>query len=325
MDINNVVSLIKDDLVLVEADLKKNLSCDVPLISKVGEYVLMSGGKRLRPVLLLLSSGLCGYSGNRHIPLASVMEFIHTATLLHDDVVDNAVIRRGNTSANSLWGNEASVLIGDYMYAKSFSVMIEDGDIRILNLLSKATTRMAEGEVLQLVKANDIEATEEDYINIITMKSAVLFSASCQTGAILADVSKEEENALSSFGINLGIAFQLIDDSLDYTSQNEGFGKTIGDRPAGREDDPSPDTVAKKAEGSERKEVIGLMENEKDIKDADLKRVIELINKYHGIEYTISRAEGYIREAKKSLEIFRDSQHRQALLTVCDFVLNRET
>jgi len=169
MDIDNVVSLIKDDLLLVEADLKKNLSCDVSLISKVGEYVLMSGGKRLRPVLLLLSSGLCGYSGNRHIPLASVMEFIHTATLLHDDVVDNAVIRRGNTSANSLWGNEASVLIGDYMYAKSFSVMIEDGDIRILNLLSKATTRMAEGEVLQLVKANDIEATEEDYINIITI------------------------------------------------------------------------------------------------------------------------------------------------------------
>jgi len=193
MDINNVVNLIKDDLVLVEANLKKNLSCDVSLISKVGEYVLMSGGKRLRPVLLLLSSGLCGYSGNRHIPLASVMEFIHTATLLHDDVVDNAVIRRGNTSANSLWGNEASVLIGDYMYAKSFSVMIEDGDIRILNLLSKATTRMAEGEVLQLVKANDIEATEEDYINIITMKSAVLFSASCQSGAILADVSKEVE------------------------------------------------------------------------------------------------------------------------------------
>ena len=195
MDIDNVVSLIKDDLLLVEADLKKNLSCDVSLISKVGEYVLMSGGKRLRPVLLLLSSGLCGYSGNRHIPLASVMEFIHTATLLHDDVVDNAVIRRGNTSANSLWGNEASVLIGDYMYAKSFSVMIEDGDIRILNLLSKATTRMAEGEVLQLVKANDIKATEEDYINIITMKSAVLFSASCQTGAILADVPKEEEKA----------------------------------------------------------------------------------------------------------------------------------
>lgn len=325
MDIDNVVSLIKEDLVLVEADLKKNLSCDVSLISKVGEYVLMSGGKRLRPVLLLLSSGLCGYSGNRHIPLASVMEFIHTATLLHDDVVDNAVIRRGNTSANSLWGNEASVLIGDYMYAKSFSVMIEDGDIRILNLLSKATTRMAEGEVLQLVKANDIEATEEDYINIITMKSAVLFSASCQTGAILADVSKDEEKALSSFGINLGIAFQLIDDSLDYTSQNEGFGKAIGaDLQEGKMTLPLIQML-KKADGSERKEVIGLMEKEKDIKDADLKRVIELINKYHGIEYTISRAEGYIREAKKNLEVFKDSKHRQALLTLCDFVLKRET
>lgn len=325
MDISKVVSLIKDDLLLVEADLKKNLSCDVSLISKVGEYVLMSGGKRLRPVLLLLSSGLCGYNGKRHIPLASVMEFIHTATLLHDDVVDNAEIRRGNTSANSVWGNEASVLIGDYMYAKSFSVMIEDGDIRILNLLSRATTRMAEGEVLQLVKTGDIDATEDDYINIIIMKTAVLLSAACQTGAILAGVSKEEESALSSFGINLGIAFQLIDDSLDYTSRNEGFGKAIGaDLQEGKMTLPLIQML-KNAEVSERDEVVRLMESEEDIKDADLHRVLELINKYRGIEYTINKAEGYIKEAKKDLEIFKDSKHRQALLTISDFVLKRET
>lgn len=325
MDINKVVSLISDDLLLVEAELKKNLRCDVSLISKVGEYVLMSGGKRLRPVLLLLSSGLCSYTGKRNIPLASVMEFIHTATLLHDDVVDNADIRRGNTSANSLWGNEASVLIGDYMYAKSFSIMTEDGDIKILNLLSRATTRMAEGEVLQLVKTGDIEATEEDYINIVIMKTAVLLSAACQTGAILAGVSKEEENALSSFGMNIGIAFQLIDDSLDYTSQNHGFGKALGtDLQEGKMTLPLIHML-KNAGDSERKEVLTLVEKEEDINETDLKRVLELINKYQGIEYTINKAEGYIREAKKNLGIFKDSKYRQALLNISDFVLKRET
>lgn len=325
MDINKVVNLIRDDLALVEADIKKNLICDVSLISKVGEHVLTSGGKRLRPLLLLLSSGLCGYNGKRHIPLASVMEFIHTATLLHDDVVDNAEIRRGNTSANLLWGNEASVLIGDYMYAKSFSVMIEDGDIRILNLLSTATTRMAEGEVLQLVKAGDIETTEEDYTNIIIMKTAVLLSAACKTGAILASVDKEKEDALSSFGMNLGIAFQLIDDSLDYTSQNEGFGKAIGaDLQEGKMTLPLIHML-KNAEGFERDEVLKLIEKEDDIKETDLGRILELINKYRGIDYTFCKAEGYIKEAKKNLDIFTDSQHKEALMTLSDFVLKRDT
>lgn len=325
MDLDKVLSLISDDLVLVEAELKKNLRCDVSLISKVGEYVLMSGGKRLRPVLLLLSSRLCGYRGDRQIPLASVLEFIHTATLLHDDVVDNAELRRGNTSANSIWGNEASVLIGDYMYAKSFSVMVEHGDIRILDILSSATTRMAEGEVLQLIKTGDIDATEEDYINIIIKKTAVLLSAACQAGAILGGVAKKEEDALSSFGMNLGIAFQLIDDSLDYTSKNEGFGKAIGaDLHEGKMTLPLIHML-RSAEDSERNEVIKLVQEEKEVEEHDLKRVLELINKYKGIEYTVNKADGYIKEAMKNLEIFKDSEYRRALFTLCDFVLKRET
>lgn len=325
MELDKVVGLISDDLVLVEAELKKNLHCDVSLISKVGEYVLMSGGKRLRPILLLLSSRLCRYQGNSQIPLASVMEFIHTATLLHDDVVDNAELRRGNSSANSIWGNEASVLIGDYIYAKSFSVMVEHGDMRILDLLSSATTKMAEGEVLQLIKTGDVEATEEDYINIIINKTAVLLSAACQTGAILSGVSREEEKALSSFGMNLGIAFQLIDDSLDYTSTNEGFGKAIGtDLHEGKMTLPLIHLL-RNADDSERGEIIRLIEEEEEIGEADLKRVLDLINKYKGIEYTISKAEGYIKEAKKNLDIFKESEYRHALLTISDFVLKRET
>lgn len=325
MGLNKVVSLINDDLIRVEAELKKNLQCSVSLISKVGEYVLMSGGKRLRPILLLLSSKLCGYQGIRQIPLASIMEFIHTATLLHDDVVDNAEIRRGNSSANSLWGNEASVLIGDYMYAKSFSVMVENGDIKILDILSKATTKMAEGEVLQLIKTGDVEATEEDYINIIINKTAVLLSAACQAGAVLGGASMEEEEALASFGMNLGIAFQLIDDSLDYTSRDEGFGKAIGiDLHEGKMTLPLIHLL-KNAEQSERNEVMRLVEEEEDIREADLKKVLDLINKYRGIEYTVSKADIYVKEAKKNLEVFKDSEYRQALLTISDFVLKRQT
>jgi octaprenyl-diphosphate synthase len=325
MEMDKLVGLIGDDLVQVEAELKENLHCDVSLISKVGEYVLMSGGKRLRPVLLLLSSRLCGYQGGRQIPLASVLEFIHTATLLHDDVVDNAEIRRGNSSANSLWGNEASVLIGDYMYAKSFSVMVEHGDMRILDLLSSATTQMAQGEVLQLVKTGDIEATEEDYIDIVIKKTAVLISAACKTGAILGGVSREEEEALASYGMNLGIAFQLVDDSLDYTSQNEGFGKAIGiDLHEGKMTLPLIHLL-RNADDLERNEVISLMERDVEIEEGDLRRVLELINRYKGIEYTIGKADGFIQNAKKNLEIFKDSEYKKALFTIADFVLKRET
>ena len=225
----SALALIETELKDVELQFKKDLESDVFLIRKVGEYVLSSGGKRIRPALLLLSAKLCGYEGGqRHISLASVIEFIHTATLLHDDVVDNASLRRGLASANTLWGNEASVLVGDYLFSKSFSLMVKDGDLDILRVLSGATTIIAQGEVMQLVSMSDLEMTEERYIEVVKCKTAVLLATACQAGAILGKVSPEQENALRDFGMDLGIAFQLIDDTLDYISSEEQFGKSIG-------------------------------------------------------------------------------------------------
>src|SRR5512137_357847 len=222
------LNLIGDDLKNVELQFKKDLQSDVALIRKVGEYVFSSGGKRIRPALLLLSAHLCDYHGDRHVPLASVVEFIHTATLLHDDVVDNANLRRGIASANTLWGNEASVLVGDFLFSKSFSLMVADGDLSILQVLSNATTLIAEGEVLQLVCTSDLEITEERYVEVIESKTAILISAACRAGAILGTATPEQEEALGHFGMNLGIAFQLMDDTLDYIASEEQFGKSIG-------------------------------------------------------------------------------------------------
>ena len=194
------LALIGEDLKNVELQFKKDLQSDVPLIRKVGEYVLSSGGKRIRPALLLLSAKLCGYRGDRDVPLASVIEFIHTATLLHDDVVDNANLRRGLASANTLWGNEASVLVGDFLFSKSFSLMVADGDLAVLKVLSAATTIIAEGEVLQLVSTSDLDLTEERYVEVVRCKTAILLSAACQAGAILGKASTEREAALRISG-----------------------------------------------------------------------------------------------------------------------------
>src|SRR5512138_2982662 len=201
------LALIGDELTQVEQQFRKDLASDVPLIRKVAEYVVSSGGKRIRPALLLLAANLCGYRGERHVPLASVVEFIHTATLLHDDVVDNANLRRGIASANTLWGNEASVLVGDFLFSKSFSLMVADGDLNVLRVLSGATTMIAEGEVLQLVCTSDLEITEERYVEVVRCKTAVLLSAACEAGAILGKASPEHVAALANFGMDLGIAF----------------------------------------------------------------------------------------------------------------------
>ncbi|MEK7829041.1 MAG: polyprenyl synthetase family protein, partial [Deltaproteobacteria bacterium] len=215
MRIQEAYDTIKQDLKDVELEFRKNLDSDVHLIKKVGEYVLNNGGKRLRPSLLLLSARLCGYQGSRHIPLAAVIEFIHTATLLHDDVVDNAGIRRGKAAANTLWGSGASILIGDFLFSKSFYLTVADGDLNILKILSSTTTRMAEGEVLQLLKDSDVETTERDYLSVVTNKTASLISVACQIGAILGKASAEKEKALAGYGMDVGIAFQLVDDCLD--------------------------------------------------------------------------------------------------------------
>ena len=219
---------MEKELKAIEAEMTRNLISEIVMIPTVSQYLISSGGKRFRPMLLILCAKLCGYRGPRTVPLAGTVEFIHTATLLHDDVVDRAFMRRGMASANSVWGDGASVLVGDFLFTKSFCLIVQDGDLHILDMVSQATTRMAEGEVMQLVRMGDPDITEEDYYFVVTNKTAVLISAACQIGAILGGASPEREKALAEFGLNLGIAFQLMDDLLDYVAAEEMFGKTIG-------------------------------------------------------------------------------------------------
>jgi octaprenyl-diphosphate synthase len=316
------LALIGKDLKNVELQFKKDLQSDVPLIRKVGEYVLSSGGKRIRPALLLLSAKLCGYSGERHVPLASVVEFIHTATLLHDDVVDNANLRRGLASANTLWGNEASVLVGDFLFSKSFSLMVADGDLAVLKVMSAATTIIAEGEVLQLVSTSDMDLTEERYIEVVKCKTAILLSAACQAGAILGKADPEREAALSDFGLGLGIAFQLMDDTLDYVASEELFGKSIGhDLEEGKITLPLIHTL-RLCTPAEREQIGEIVEKE-FLEKSDFTLVIDLVNRYGGIEYAIDRARHFIAEAKDRLELFADSLEKEAMMGLSDYVVTR--
>jgi len=318
----SVLALIGDDLKNVERQFKKDLESDVPLIRKVGEYVLSSGGKRIRPALLLLAAKLLDYSGDRHVPLASVVEFIHTATLLHDDVVDSANIRRGLASANTLWGNEASVLVGDFLFSKSFSLMVADGDLNVLRVLADATTRIAEGEVMQLICTSDVDITEERYIEVVICKTAVLLAAACQAGAIIGGATAEQEAALAAFGMDLGIAFQLMDDTLDYAADEKEFGKSIGhDLEEGKITLPLIETL-RKCSATER-ELVGDIVAKEELEDGDFDRVYALVTGFGGLDYTVSRAKEYIASAKARMEVFADSPVRSALFRLADYVVTR--
>jgi octaprenyl-diphosphate synthase len=317
-----VTALVQSDMLAVEEKFRQNLSSDVPLIGQVGEYLLASGGKRIRPMLLLLSAKLCGYKGEHHIELAGVIEFIHTATLLHDDVVDGADLRRGNRSANAVWGNEASVLVGDYLFAKSFSVMVRCNSLKILQILSDTTTMMAEGEVQQLLNTADLEVDEERYLKVIRDKTAILIAAACQTGAVLAGASAEEEEALCEFGLEIGTAFQLMDDALDYVADQRDFGKSRGhDLEEGKMTLPLIHAYAEATE-AERAQIGAIVEREQ-LSDDDLNKVCALIDKYQGIEYTRQRAAERIALAKSSLKVFPAGEVRDALFALADYVVVR--
>lgn len=317
-----VLALIGEDLKNVELQFKKDLHSDVPLIKKVSEYVISSGGKRIRPMLLILSAYLSGYRGNRHVAIASVIEFIHTATLLHDDVVDNANLRRGLASANTLWGNQASVLVGDFLYCRSFALMVADGDLNILKLLANATTVLSEGEVLQLIYTKNPTVTEEQYIDVVRCKTAILLSAACQAGAIMGGVSPEHEAALSEFGMELGIAFQMVDDSLDYSASEEQFGKSIGhDLEEGKITLPLIHAL-KKCTDDEKKQITDVIKKEIISKD-DFKTVFDLVGKYGGLEYSLEMAKKYSDRSKQCLDIFENSPEKSALLNLADYIVTR--
>ncbi|UCC66067.1 MAG: polyprenyl synthetase family protein [Deltaproteobacteria bacterium] len=316
------LALIKDDLQKVEEEYKKRLVSRVPLITTVAEHLVMSGGKRFRPTLLLLSARLCGYQGDDHIPLAGVIEFIHTATLLHDDVIDNAEVRRGSASANTLWGNEASVLVGDFLFSRSFAMMVEVGDLRILQTLALATTALAEGETMELVKTADLSITEEENLELIINKTAVLISAAARIGAILGKAPLEVEDALAYYGLQVGIAFQLADDCLDYIGEKEALGKEIGsDLKEGKITLPLIHSLGH-CTSEERKEIQEIVQSDEFPPDG-LQKAISFIKKYNGIDYTFAKAQQYISEGKNKLMTIPPSPEREAFLEMADYVVER--
>jgi len=323
MQMQDVFRLFGEDLKQVEVHMESYLRSEVRLIPEIIRHIIDSGGKRFRPLLLLASAALCGYQGNRRYPLAAVIEFIHTATLLHDDVIDEADTRRGKSSANRLWGNAASVLVGDFLYSKSFRLLTEYGNLDIIKLLSATTNTMSEGEVLQLVKRGDVGITEADYLSIIDKKTAVLISAACALGGHLGEAMESRIEALAQFGLRVGAAFQMTDDTLDYVAREDEFGKAVGkDLEEGKLTLPLIRTLAQcsEEEKSRLQELLSRKERDRDA----IGTIMALMHRYDGIPYTLNKAGGLITEAKNILSSFPDSTPRAALLAVADYIIERK-
>ncbi|KAF0118707.1 MAG: octaprenyl-diphosphate synthase [Rhodospirillaceae bacterium] len=318
-----LVSLVSDDLRQVNETIIRRMHSPVVLIPKLASHIIAAGGKRLRPVLTLASARLCGYAGEgRHVMLATCIEFIHTATLLHDDVVDESALRRGKPSANVLWGNKASVLVGDFLFSRAFELMVEDGHLPVLAILSRASSVIAEGEVLQLLTANDTDTTEETYLEVIRSKTAALFAAASRLGPMVAGRPPEEEAAMEAYGLNLGMAFQLVDDVLDYSARQEKLGKTIGDDfREGKITLPVILGVAA-ADATERTFWRRTLED-LDQNEDDLPRALDLLQKHDCLEETLRRAHAYGDTARTALQSFPDSPWRRALLDVVTFCIER--
>jgi octaprenyl-diphosphate synthase len=321
--LDKLTVLVADDLKACNALIIDRMQSPVELIPQLAGYIIAAGGKRLRPVLTLASARLCGYGGDRHQALAACVEFIHTATLLHDDVVDESDLRRGLASANAVFGNKASVLVGDFLFSRAFQLMVEDGSLDVLRILSHASAVIAEGEVLQLTTSNDTGTSEQAYLDVIRSKTAELFAAACQIGAVVADRPAVEEDALFAYGLNLGISFQLVDDVLDYSALQARLGKTVGDD--FREGKITLPVILAYRRGSDEERVFwnrALEEMEQG--EGDLDKAIGLMNQHGALRDTVERARHYGAIARDALGIFPDSEEKTALLDVIDFVIDRE-
>ncbi|MCH8203103.1 MAG: polyprenyl synthetase family protein [Proteobacteria bacterium] len=309
-------------MALVNETILARMKSPVALIPELAGHLIASGGKRLRPLLTLATSRLLGYQGRRQTKLAACVEFIHTATLLHDDVVDGSRLRRGRQSANTRWGNKPSVLVGDFLFSRAFELMVEDGSLRVLHILSTASSVIAEGEVMQLMTSNDTNTDEDTYLQVIDAKTAALFAAACQISAVIAERGETEEKALESFGRNLGIAFQMVDDVLDYSARQARLGKTVGDD--FREGKITLPVILAFRRGDEDerrfwRRAMERMENQ----DRDLETAIALMAKHRALEDTIERARHYGAIAKDALEIFPASEVRNSLIGTVDFCVER--
>ncbi len=307
----------------VEDQVRKNLNSSVTLVNTVAAHILNSGGKRVRPLLLLLSARLCGYAGRDHHQLGSLVEFIHTATLLHDDVVDDAEIRRGRRTARKVWGNQISILVGDYLYSKAMCQVVEFRSQGINEVLAEACKKMAEGEVLQLYYNGNPAMPETDYIKIVEHKTAGLIAAACRMGAILAEAPEAQQDALFRFGQHIGIAFQVADDTLDYTANGKSLGKTIGqDLRQGKATLPLLHLLHHCSD-ADRQMIKDRMET-RTLTDEELQRLIRLMEQYGSIAYALNRAQAYVAAAKRDLDLFEDSTAKRALSVAADYMVTRD-
>ena len=315
-------TLIAADLGRVNQVILTRTGSDVTMIPEVANHLISSGGKRLRPMLTLAMAGLCGYDGDGHIKLAAAVEFMHTATLLHDDVVDQSDMRRGKAAARMLWGNEASVLVGDFLLGQAFKMMVEVGSLPCLDVLSSAAAVIAEGEVMQLSAAKNTETSEDEYLEVIRSKTAALFAAACEVGPIVAARPKVEATACRSYGANLGIAFQLIDDALDYGGTSAKLGKNVGDD--FREGKITLPIVLSFRRGNESERDFWRRTLERsDIQDGDLETALATMRRHRALEDTIERARHYGAMARDALELFPSSPWKKALLEAVDFCISR--
>jgi octaprenyl-diphosphate synthase len=315
-------SLVKSDLEKVDELIYSLIVNKISLIPQISEHTISSGGKRLRPVLTLASSKLCGYKGNAHIDLAACVEFIHTATLLHDDVVDKSDLRRGEQTANSLWGNKESILVGDYLLGKSFDLMSAAESLEIYKILSNAAVIISEGEVLQLSASGNIENGKDKYFEIIAAKTAELFAAAAQVGAVLADKTEEEVKSVRDYGFNLGIAFQIVDDLLDYFSNNKDIGKSIGND-LKEQKVTLPVIHAYEKANSEEKLFWERCINEGKQSLSDIELAINYMKSHNIYDSVMDKALEYSDMAKKSLDIFEESEYKTALIDIADFSVSR--
>ncbi len=317
-----ILNLVKDDLLEIEVALEQNLNPHLDLVSQIAGHILFSGGKRLRPLLMVLSARLCGYDGNYEKTFSTIFEYLHAATLLHDDLVDEATLRRGKPAAHSIWGDAIAVLVGDFLLARSLSIAAETNRPDVIKVVAEITENMSQGEIHQLMKKGCIDLTEKEYMEIIRRKTAVLFQGTCRVGALISGVSKEKEDALAGYGFNLGIAFQMVDDLLDYSQDTTAIGKKVGaDLKEGKLTLPVIYSL-KSADAKDRIQMEKIIKN-KAFSTEDFDTLIAIMKKYGGQTYTEKVAQKYVKNAKNALETFKNSTTKEILLTIADYTLAR--
>jgi len=321
VDIQEIFESYESQLQVIEDRLKDLFQSNVPPIPLIGKHLIEGGGKRIRPLMLILSAEMAGYKGDAGLTLGGIIESIHTASLLHDDVVDAAEVRRGKLPAHSIWGNQVVILVGDFLYSNALRIAVLQKNQKIMEALSEATTRMTEGEILQLTKTGDPDITEEDYFKIISAKTGSLISAACRIGGILGSLPENKENALSCFGMKTGTAFQVADDILDYMANEKKLGKRLGkDLKEGKITLPLI-YLLKTASNNEVEEVKNLIRN--GFKKEDLRRILDLFRKHNVIELSLKRARDLLSDAKVELAIFGDSDAKDSLFAIADYMLTR--